>query len=292
MAEVEPDEAVPETRVEFLAYVIEQLRAVGVRVHPSSRLMLMHRTLQRGYVPYEDDEFPVALEAMRDMYQLGLIVEQMEAHRDNPSFRNSVQRLLKDSALPQDGGQNTPGRDMQFELYLAAICLNAGLLPVNYAEPDVTCVLGGTKWGIAAKRLKSLSGLGEHVAKGAEQIRKASVPGIVALDLTMARNQNNRPIVSRLQSQWYVPITQAKNDQFFDEHHADIYRWVAGSGVRAVLVFEFTLRLRPDGQWGHDGMMCWMPTTHDDVEAERDLRGFQTGFLKGTSNVEGLTREE
>lgn len=278
--------------MEFAAYVIDHLRGVGARVHPSSRLMLMCRTLQRGYVPYEDDEFPVALESMRDMYQLGLIVEQMEAHRDNPAFRASVQRLLKDSALPQDGGQNTPGRDMQFELYLAAICLKAGLLPVNYAEPDVTCVVGGTKWGIAAKRLKSLLGLGEHVAKGAEQIQKASVPGIVAIDLTMARNQDNRPIVSRLQSQWYVPITQAKNDQFFDENHADIYRWVAGSGVRAVLVFEFTLRLRSDGKWGHDGMMCWLPTTHGDMQAECELKSFQAGFLKGMPNLEDLTREE
>ena len=139
---------------------------LGINPHPSSRLMLMLRTLQRGqYAPFEDSQFPVALESMRDTYQLGIIVAQMRAHRDNPKFRDRVRRLLKDSALPQDGGQNTPGRDIQFELYLAAICLNAGLHPVDYEEPDVTCVIDGMKFGIAAKRLKSLSSLEDRVVK-------------------------------------------------------------------------------------------------------------------------------
>ncbi len=139
---------------------------------------------------------------------------------------------------------------------------------------------------IAAKRLKSLSALGDRIAKGADQIRNGGLPGIIALDLTAARNHNNRPIISQLESQWYVPIAQAKNDQFFDEHHETIYRLVAGSNVRAVLVFEFTLRLRPDGKWGHDGMMCWLSTTLGDEQADREFRQLQRGFLRGMPILE------
>jgi hypothetical protein len=79
------------------------------------------------------------------MYQLWLIVNQMDAHRENLKFRAGVKKLLQDAALPQDNNSNTPGRDTQFELYVAAICLRAGLLPVFYDEPDIVCVVEGAE---------------------------------------------------------------------------------------------------------------------------------------------------
>jgi len=282
----------PQTRVEQAAYVIERVQSLGVPIHEASRLMLMLRALERGHIDYDDRRFPIALESMRDMYQLRLIVDQMEAHRENPKFRTSVERLLKDAALPQDGSSNTPGRDTQFELYVAAICLRAGLLPVDYDEPDVTCAVEGVKFGIAAKRLKSLDRFEDRVKDGVDQMRRAKLPGIVALDLTIARNPDNRPYTSGLQSQLSLIIRHDKNRQFFEQYEQDIYRWVADSGVRGVLVFEFTFRVSPNSSyWIHDGMMCWFPTTNDEAQPERELALFQRGFLRGMPNLENLTAE-
>lgn len=129
---------------------------------------------------------------------------------------------MNDSVLPQQDRENSPGRDAQFELYLAAICQNAGLLPVDYEEPDVTCTVEGTKFGIAAKRLKRLSQIKNRIRKAADQIKNANLPGIIALDLSFARNQGNRPIISQVESQLYLMIAHAKNNQFFGEHEQEI----------------------------------------------------------------------
>ncbi len=280
----------PQTRVEQAAYVIGRVQSLGVPIHPTSRLMLMLRTLERGHIEYDDRQFPLALESIRDMYQLRLIIDQMDSHREDPKFRASVEKLLMDAALPQDGNSNTPGRDTQFELYLAAICLRGEMRPVEYDEPDITCTVDGLKFGIAAKRLKGMKSFKDRVKKGVDQMQRANLPGIVALDLTIARNPFNRPTISGLQSQLSVMIGNAKNRQFFEQYEQEIFGWVAGSRVRALLVFEFILRVSPDASsWIHDGMMCWFPTTDGEEQAERELALFQSGLLRGMPNLEDLS---
>lgn len=285
MSEV-ADSREPQTRVEQAAYVIQKVESLGVRVHPASRLMQMLGVLERGHTGYNDSQFPVALESIRDMYQVRLVVDQMDAHREDPKFRASVVKMLKDAALPQNSSPGTEGRDAQLELYLAAVCLRAGLVPVEYNEPDVTCTIEGLKFGIAAKRLKSLNKFEDRVKKGADQIRRARLPGVVVLDLTIAHNPENRSISSGLESQLALTMMEARNCQFFEQHERDIYRWVAGTGVRALLVFEFMFRVSPDYKsWIHDGMMFWFPTTKGDEHADRELALFEAGFKTGMPNV-------
>lgn len=284
------DSREPQTWVEQAAYVVERVRSLGMPVHPSSRLMKMRRTLERGYVGPADPEFLIALESIRDMYQIRLVVDQMDAHREDPKFRTRVEKMLKDAALPQESSTETEGRDAQLELYLAAVCLRAGLVPVEYDEPDIACTVEGMKVGIAAKRVKSLDQFEKRVEQGRDQIRREKLPGIVALDLTLARNPDNRPITSGLESQFSVAVRQARNHQFFERREHNICRWVADSGVRALLVLEFTFRVSPDNaSWIHDGMMCWFPTTEGDEQAERELRLFEEGFKKGIPHLNDLT---
>lgn len=87
-------------------------------------------------------------------------------------------------------------------------------------------------------------------------------------------------------------MLQLADRQFFDEHHRDIYRWVAGKGVLAVVVFDFRIRLRADDTWGLEGMTCWLSTAQDDEQANRNFKVFNTGFLKGIPNLTDLTTEE
>jgi hypothetical protein len=156
------------------------------------------------------------------------------------------------------------------------------------------CTVGGTTFSIAAKRVKSgkASQIDKHIRKAADQIKRAGLPGVVALDVSLARNPENQPIKSQVLSQMYVGRVLASNYQFFDEYHQDINRWVSGTGVRGVLVFDFAVRLRLDRQWGLDGMMSWLPTTHGDDQAEREYVAFCDGFLRGVPNLEDLTAEE
>ena len=284
MTVVDPRQLPHHTRTEAAAYVIAQFQTLGLE--PPRRLIEMHRVLSRGDIPFKDPDFSIALESLRDLHQLLFIFEQLHIHRNNPRFRNVAEHLLNDSALPQHD-KDSPGRDHQFELYLAAICQNAGLVPVDYEEPDVTCFVDGTKVGIAAKRLKSGDPLQlqKHVLKGADQLKRYGLPGIVALDLSLSRNQSNQPIISPIQSQMYLMIADAKNRHFLEQHGDDIRRWVAGTEVRAVLVIESTLRLRPNRQWWHNGMLSWVPTTSDDEQPDALFEAFYDGFLKGVPNL-------
>jgi hypothetical protein len=280
----------PQKKVERAAYIFERVESLGITISPASRLWQMLRILNTGHIEYNDVRFPIALEAIKDMHQLGLIVDEMDAHRNDERFVANVRKMLLDAATPQDVNSNTPGRDTQFELYLAAIALRAGMSPVEYEEPDVTCNVEGIKFGIAAKRLKSLDRFEERVKQGAKQIRRANFPGIIACDLTIARNPENRPITSSIQSQLSILTGMAKNRQLFERHEQNIHKWVANAGVRALLVFEFTYRVSPgSNSWIHEGMMCWFPTTENNESAASELSAFQRQFLKGIPNLNDLT---
>jgi hypothetical protein len=83
----------------------------------------------------------------------------------------------------------------------------------------------------------------------------------------------------------HLMIAEAKNRQFRDKYGDAICSWVAGTGVRAVLVIETVLRLRPDRQWWHDGMLSWVPTTRDVEKVGPLFNAFYDGFLKGVPNL-------
>jgi hypothetical protein len=251
----------------------------------------MHRVLNSGFIPPEDPGFSTALEAERDLQQLGFVFDQLQSHRDSPEFKALVKKALRDSVLPQDNREESVGRNSQFHLYLAAVCQNAGLVPVAYDEPDVSCTIDGKKFGIAAKRIKSMDQIKARIKKAGEQISRSKRPGIIALELSLAWNPKNLPIISRLQSQMYVLIAVLQGEQLFDNYHEDIYRWVAGQGVLAVLVFDFRIRLRPNSQWGLDGMSTWLDTTQDDEQAKGDYKLFYDRFLTGVPNVKHVDND-
>lgn len=286
MVDLPPDCVVPRTRGDNATYIIEQVRHLGLEPHPSSRLMQMHRVLNSGFIPFEDPRFPTALEAERDLQQLGFVFDQLKAHRDDHEFKFLVKQALNDSVLPQKDREQSVGRNFQFHLYLAAVCQNAGLHPVGYEEPDVSCTIDGRQFGIAAKRVKSLHKVKGHIKKAADQIFRTSRPGIIALELSLAWNPDNRPIISQLQSQMYVAISVLKASQLFDKYHENIHRWVHGCGVLAVLVFDFSIRLRPNNQWGLDGMSTWLETNQDNDQVKADYKLFYNGFLAGIPNLE------
>lgn len=281
-----------QTRASNATWVIEQVRELGLNPHPSSRLMRMCRTLNRGFVAYEEKDFSIALESMRDMQHLGFVFEQLRTQRSDPEFLAIVKRVLKDSALPQQDLEKSPGRDKQFELYLAAICQHAGLLPVACAEPDVTCVADGIGFCIAAKRLKSFKSLKEHISKAADQIAKSKRPGVITLDLSLAWNRKNAPVTSQLHSQMLVDIMHQRAWKLFNDHRQDIYEWVADQGVLAVVAFDFATRVVPEQKWAHEELMTLFETTHKDEQAVRLFRAFNEGFLRGFPKLLDMTEDD
>ncbi len=279
------------TRGENANYVIEQVRALGLNPHPTSRLMRMRDVLNSGFISFDDPEFVTALEAERDLEQLGFVFDQLKTHCDNDDFKSLVKKTLNDSFLPQNDRRQSAGRDSQFHLYLAAICQNAELHPVTYDEPDISCTIDGRRFSIAAKRIKSLTQFERRIGKAADQIQRIGRPGVIALELSLAWNPNNRPIISRLQSQMCVAIARLKATQLLGRYHKNIYERVNGYGVCAVVLYDSTIRLCQDNEWELDGMWTWLETTRGDEQAKSDYWLFYKSFLAGIPNLEHLVAD-
>jgi hypothetical protein len=260
MSPIDPDALPRRTYVDAAAYVIAQFEAMGLSA--PRRLVNLHRILQCSFIPFDDPDFRPALEALHDLHQLRFIFEELRDHRDTTAFKNVAKHMVNDSSLPQDD-ENSPGRDYQFHLYLAAICHKAGLVPLRYDEPDIVCTVEGAKFGIAAKRIKSQNvlSIGKHLKKAAKQLAGQSLPGIIAVDLTLSRNPTNAPMMSRVQGQLFPLISDARGRQFCEQHKEKIRRWIAGVYVQAILLVEFNYRIKENDRWGRDCMFFWIPAS-------------------------------
>ncbi len=231
------------------------------------------------------------MEAERDMQLLAFFLQRRFARRDNPCFCEKVDLLLHDAVLPQDDRGESKGRNAQFELYTAAICENAGLVPVVFEEPDITCVVGGVKFGIAAKRIKHLQQLRKRVKDAADQIARSNLSGIVAIDASLALNSDNQPMVSPLQNQMFAMSVRAMGDWFFREHQRDIEKSVRGKCVRGVLVFHSVVRHLPGTGWILNGMTFWHSTAEADYQSQKESDSFYDSFCKGIPNLTDLASE-
>jgi hypothetical protein len=262
------------TRAENADFVIAELRALGIELAEDSRLMRMREVAHRRYVDFHDDEFKIAIEGDRDLVSLGFILEQLSV-RDDPTFAAVVKRLIHDAVVPQDETDNsTPGRDAQFELYIAACCQKAGFEPVAYEEPDVTCLVDGRRFCIAAKRVKCVRQASKRINAAARQIEKSGIPGIIVLDMAIAWNPKNVPMISPLWNQMFDHICDLRCQDFFDKRRDLIIEHGMGKGVVGVVAFDF--RTRYVGHWHQHRTADWF-----DMEGPADERQLFQSFYDG-----------
>jgi len=107
-----------------------------------------------------------------------------------------LRRLVGDKVLPQDDPDQSPGRDAQCELFVAALCLKAGLKPVFNESPDVRCEMHNQIFGVAVKRIKAQPErfdrrFEQRMRQAARQIANSGLPGIIAADISQSLNPTN-----------------------------------------------------------------------------------------------------
>ncbi len=278
------------TRAENASFVIASFRALGIQVPENSRLMQMYRILvdSSSEISPNAPEFEAALEAERDMQVLGFIFDVAETQAADSGFCQLIERVLGDSVLPQDDRGNSHGRDFQFELFVAALCLNAHLDPVEREEPDVTCTVNGIKYAIAAKRLKSPRNIGKRVRKGADQIQRAGYPGIIALETSLLYNQHNSRITAPISDDRFGYLYGQALRHEISKHEEKIQDWVRAKGVLGVVFHDQQLRLEPNGQWCLEGMTMTLSTARVNQRRNREFQLFENGYLRGLPNRQRL----
>ncbi len=270
-------------RAENATFVVESIKALGLPVPAGSRVMQMYRTLtdeSRPMIRPTDPDFETAVEAERDLQVLAFVFDVAAAHPTDQKFRDLIRFALGDSVLPQDNRGNSRGRDFQFELFIAAICQNAGLTPIEREEPDVTCVVEGVNYGIAAKRIKGVGNLHKRISKAANQIEKAGLPGIIVLETTLLFNPNNTRITKPMSDNDFGKLHHQALCRCIGRYADQIHGWVRDKGVCGLVFHDQQVRLDLSGNWFLEGMNLKFPLTHH----RREFHCFADGYFAGLPN--------
>jgi len=178
-----------------------RLRDAGLRVIGSSRVGNYRRILARVArvieSPEDDFDFRLLHQAIVECSQLLLIVEELARKPEVLGWRSKAQELLSGHDFPEGKEVHSPGRNTQFELYVAAVCRRAGY-HIELAEPDLVVEAAQVRRGIAAKRLKSLGKLKDSLHDASNQLKLSGLSGFVALDLSPSlAASNDEPHVAR-----------------------------------------------------------------------------------------------
>ena len=290
----ENQQSMRRTLREAASFVIDSIAQLGIPVHPESRLMRMYRVLSdptRRLGPVirpDDSDFEIALEANRDIQLLEFVFDCLQQYSNTDDLVRIVKILLKDSGLPQEDRRESKGRDRQFELFVAAVCHASELRPVELEEPDVTCSVQGTKFGIAAKRIKSLKNLEKQLRKAAKQIEGARLPGMIALDTCVALNPENRRLWVQIPDRDFSRMYRYALERFVGDHCERIQEWVRGKGVRGIVIHDLQIRLEPSGEWALAGMTYFVSTARENERRNREFRTFKEKYRKGLPNLQHL----
>ncbi|MBN1803651.1 MAG: hypothetical protein JW837_00230 [Sedimentisphaerales bacterium] len=266
-------------------YVLRQFNCFVIKVPNNSRLILEYKSVckdngsSRGFIPEDDSNFDVAIEAQRDFRQLEFFFDQIDSDAQKANCVSILKQIIKDSVFPQDDKLNSQGRNAQAEAFVFAVCKNAGMNPL-FEEPDVTCQVKGKKFGIAVKRIKNLSKIKPRLVEGKNQINKLGLPGIIFVEVTIAVNPQNYKIVTNENEQevrdwWTAKMRNVTNSILND---------VRNEEVRGIFLHECCPVCFPEGQYLLRSMTYGISTSKNEKQ-KNEWRQFKGAFIKGLPNL-------
>ena len=279
-----PPRITPRTFPELSSFVIATIESEGIAVPPSSRLRRMHDLYHSGVGTIEPHhpDYEIALEGERDMQLLAFAFDQLTELESSREYQGLLKKLVSDSVLPQNDRRNSHGRDAAFEIYAAAVCTAARLLPVVFEEPDVSCVLDGTKYVLAAKRPKTIAKLQRRVSEAVKQIARSGLPGMVVLDVGLAFNPDNHRI-RRMAETMFWSGYEANFNVTWSEHQSKVQEIMARADVLGIIVHDYHVRQQDDG-WQLAGMTIRIPAVTRTADEQRLFDRLSTLYTYGLPN--------
>ena len=191
----QPDIAIMSTSdyLIFIEIINITLRDLGIEAHPESRLVRYEKlVVNRFRSRFTKDElnrdaYFILARAFSEIRQLAYIASYFRISNKHQGLIEKARILLHDSALPSiDRTKSTPGRDAQFELFVAA-CWSACGFNCKLRDPpgpDLGLEIFGFYIGLEVKRIKSLSSLEKRVDKANKQNSTLPGGGAIVTDLS------------------------------------------------------------------------------------------------------------
>lgn len=164
----------------MLGQLEEALRIRNVRPPPGCRYSKYRNVLRA-----RSDRVPSVSPPVEQLYATGELLQMtwiVSCFVGDDRIWPMIERaFFQDVAVPADASTHSPGRDQQFELYVAARLHMAGMSP-SFVEPDIRSSLSGWPFVVAAKRAKSRKGLLRQIRGGRDQIERTAIDGVIAVD--------------------------------------------------------------------------------------------------------------
>lgn len=279
---------------EKVKFVVDSIVSLGQNVRPSSRLDLMKRAMLnpdgtgRDIKP-GDPDFEIACEAIRDFTQLEFFFDQVNISSESQELRSKVQQLISDAVLPQDSTAQSPGRDVQAELFVFAACRKVDLNP-KFEEPDIICSLDHQKVAVAVKRIKNLRQLVRRISEGASQIAKARCNGIVIVDVVIAMNPNNYRVIAKEPDVVFGLTWMFLLKKVVNKYHTKIQEAVQDKGVLAIILHDHWIRMDSNRHWGLETMTYRIRATRTDPSLSSWIDRFTDTYRSAFPNLTVLTK--
>jgi hypothetical protein len=198
----------------------------------------------KGIIQNSNRNWRIFVQSLKDVQEYWFIIQTLGDKLLRLPFLDVFRCSLDDSTHPIDSGEYTPGRDKQFELFLAAIAARAGLTVNRFGSTGADWIMTATSksWSLEAKRIKNFNRLEKHIRKAAKQIATSKIGGIIAVDISLAANPKCSPL-SR-----FVPDTEineahdVRTNALVREKLELVVEWIGSANVGFVLLHDFVIR--------------------------------------------------
>ena len=186
------------------------------------------------------------VQSLKDVQEYWLIVEVLGERLLNEPFREVLVRSFRDSALPKDSSSHTPGRDAQFELFIAAIAARASLSVERVSDDGADWIVSTKveKWSIEAKRITSLNRLEDAVRKAASQVGSSEeVGGAMVIDISVAVNPTHEPVRRHVPADELRRIIGWRGKQFRAQELGRLSNWIGATraGIGLLILHDHVI---------------------------------------------------
>jgi hypothetical protein len=238
--------------------------------HPQVRISHHNRLLQQCKLYLETKciiqqthpDWLFFIQGLKDIQEYWFIIEILREKLLKTPFLKQFTRSLEDSILPRDSGDATPGRDTQFELFLAAIASRAGFTigRLGAGKADWILTASGRSWSLEAKRIKSLDKMEKHIRKASKQITASNIGGVIAVDISLAINPSCDPLSTFVSDDDIQKAHSMRTNCFIKEYLPSIREWIGSKSIGFLLFFDYVIvpanstTPRGNSPWGLIGL--------------------------------------
>ena len=191
-----------------------------------------------------EPEHAKLVQAMKDLQEFWFIVHSIGDRLLEPAYLAVLGRAVSDAVLPDPDRNDSPGRDAQFELLLAAFGEQASLVvePGTGRGPDLIISSPARKCAVEVKRIKNFDRMPSRVSAAADQIKASGLGGIIAIDISMALGPEEHQVAPGTTDEQIQEAQTRRGRDFKLRHLPVLAERVRGRSVGLIVVHDYVLR--------------------------------------------------